>query len=67
MLERHGIPARVDARDDPALKVLYDPRRLYRGQPARAVLTVTAGGKVPSGSGTPIATADGVSVLRSNG
>jgi hypothetical protein len=67
MLERHGIPARVDARDDPALQVLYDSRRLYGGQPARAVLTVTAGGKVPPGSGSPVATADGVSVLRSPG
>ncbi|HEY7134519.1 MAG TPA: hypothetical protein VIB48_05590 [Acidimicrobiia bacterium] len=67
MLERHGIPARVDARHDPALQVLYDPRRLYDGQPVRAVLTVTAGGKAPPGSGTPVATADGVSVLRSEG
>lgn len=66
-LERHHIPVRVDARDDPALKALFDSGRLYSGQPVRTTLTITAGGKVPSGSGSPIATADGVSVLRSSG
>ena len=63
-LERHHVPVCIDARHDPPLGALFTPSRLCRNRPARAVLTVTAGGHVAPDSGTPVASANVINVLR---
>jgi hypothetical protein len=66
-LERHHVPVRVDARRDAALGALFTSSRLYGGQRVRAVLTVTAGGHIPPGSGDAVAAAGAITVLRAAG
>ncbi len=66
-LERHHVPVRIDARNDPPLGALFTPSRLYSRGPVRAVVTVTAGGQAPPGSGMKVASWDVVSVLRAAG
>jgi hypothetical protein len=66
-LERHHVPVRIDVRSDGPLGALFTRSRLYGRERVRAMLTVTAGGHVPPGSGNPVASADVISVLRGPG
>lgn len=66
-LERHHVPVRVDARNDPALGALFTTSRLFHTSMANATaawLTVTAGGRVPPDAGNQIASAGPVRVLQ---
>jgi hypothetical protein len=65
-LERHHVPVLVDARDAP-LAALFTPSRVSRGERVRAVLTLSARRRAPAGSGTRVASAGGVTVLRAPG
>jgi hypothetical protein len=63
-LERDHVAVRIDAHDDPALGALFTSSRLNHKGWVGTILTVTAGGRVPPDSGTPVAAADVISVLQ---